>query len=748
MTVDIECIKKEANWQPRRLAVEKSLITITILALIGLIAAILLLSGVLISNRKSDTNDKTTSSSVSKSICVTPGCVHAASRMLEKVDNSVEPCDDFYSYACGNFVKNTVIHDDSMLVETDSLNRDEYHEQLRVLISEEINPADPRPFNLARNFYKACLNQTVIEKRGLKPLTDILDSLGGWPVVLGDRWDTESTWSWTETIKMSRKIGLKLDIIFDSFVAVDLKNSTKHTIYIDNPKLNLENEFLVKGVSDHIIKAYYEFMVNVAVSLGADRSQAKRELLESLNFEIALAKISLSFLQRQNASDLYNPFTMREIQEKYPYISWVEYINALLPSGLNIDENEVIIVNVPSFFANLGKLLENTPTRTIANYMMWRTASHRYFFAISVLQNPYMVFLRTYMGSQKETPRSEYCAHITNERFKTALDAMYVRKHYRKDTKQNVAEITDGIRKEFENMLRKATWMNEQTLEAALDKLNAMEAEIGYPDELMDDKKLEHFYENLKIDPDNYLQSIFNLNIFEADYELSKLRKSINKGEWTPITWLNHINSFFWTPKNSISISVNMLRGHYFSTDRPEYLNYGAIGRLIGQLIIRSFSERGLQYDRNGNLNNWWESDTAAKYLEKTKCFIEQYSNYTEPATQLKLNGVISKEVNIADSGAVKDAYYAYQTWVRKNGPEPKLPGLDLSPQQLFWLSSAQSFCEKFRIEMRRKRLSISPYLPGQFRVVGSLMNAKEFSRDFNCPLGSPMNPVQKCEVW
>lgn len=170
--------------------------------------------------KKSDNDD----------LCLTPGCIHAAARALELMDSSVEPCDDFYSFACGNFVKETTIPDEKVSVNTFSIIGDKLQEQLRSLISEDIKPSDSEPFNLAKRLYRACMNKTLIEERGLKPLIGITDQLGGWPVVLGEKWDPKSEWSWTWAVKEFRKVGYSMDYIFDFSIGIDLKKSTSRII--------------------------------------------------------------------------------------------------------------------------------------------------------------------------------------------------------------------------------------------------------------------------------------------------------------------------------------------------------------------------------------------------------------------------------------------------------------------------------------------------------------------------------------
>lgn len=180
------------------------------------------------------------------------------------------------------------------------------------------------------------MNKTLIEERGIKPIVTISESLGGWPVIKGDSWD-EAGWTWQQSVRDFRKNGFSMDYILDFSVGIDLKNSTKRTIDLDQSTTGLSREYLVKGLEDKIIQAYYSYMVDMAVLYGAERDRAEIELKESPQFEMDLANISLPNEKRRNSSALYNPMTVAQLQTKYPYVQWVEYINALLPEGLSVD---------------------------------------------------------------------------------------------------------------------------------------------------------------------------------------------------------------------------------------------------------------------------------------------------------------------------------------------------------------------------------------------------------------------------
>jgi membrane metallo-endopeptidase-like protein 1 len=276
-----------------------------------------------------------------------------------------------------------------------------------------------------------------------------------------------------------------------------------------------------------------------------------------------------------------------------------------------------------------------------------------------------------------------------------------------------------------------------------------MTSHIAYPDELLDDSKLNAFYENLEVNDNDYYTSVLNLTKFGTDYSFSKLRQPVNKSDWITHSKTAIVNAFYSAIENSIQFPAGILQGAFFSSDRPRYMNYGAIGFVIGHEITHGFDDQGRQFDKQGNLVDWWAEETKKRYLEKALCIIKQYGNYTAHEVGLKLNGINTQGENIADNGGVKEAYYAYNVWTKRHGVEPRLPGLqDYTPQQMFWISAANVWCSKYRPETLKNRITTGFHSPGRFRIIGPFSNLEDFSNDFRCPLGSNMNPVKKCQVW
>ncbi|XP_014091152.2 neprilysin-2 isoform X1 [Bactrocera oleae] len=771
---------RNPNWWRRRTTLERCLVLISIIALIAVVGLVIGLVSVILSNRlteelKATTNPpealqgstRITDNEVfmppqklpKDDVCLSAECIHTSSAVLSKMKPEIEPCDDFYQFVCGTYIEENLIPDDKDSLNTFSLISDKLHEQLKEIIVEERPGTEPKHFQLPNALYKACMNKSLIEELGAKPIADIAKKLGGWPVIEGDLWNADDSWSWQETVKKFRRMGFSMDYIIDFSVSVDLKNSTTRIIDFDQSAIGLSREYLVKGFNETLVSSYYDYMVDMAVLFGADKDVAKSELRESLDFEIALANISWPAEKRRNTNDLYNIRTLKQLQAAYPYVQWVDYTNALLPNKIKVDENEPVNLSVPSFFEELGPLLERTPNRVIANYMMWRIHAFSIVFLSEQFRKRQLQYATALSGRQEQEARWKECVDIASgsydeevedevEGLAIAVGSLYVRKHFKQDSKSIALDMVHQIRGVFDNILSEVDWMDDITKKEAKRKLYAMTTHIGYPDEMLDNSKLEEYYRNLEIDSSKYFESFLNMNVFGTDYSFNKLRLPVNKTDWMRHARPAVVNAYYSSIENSIQFPAGILQGHFFHAARPKYMNYGAIGFVIGHEITHGFDDQGRRFDLQGNLLDWWAENTQKAYLDKAKCIIEQYANFTDGQTGLNLNGVNTQGENIADNGGVKESYRAYRQWAEKNGPEPKLPGLDYTPEQMFWISAGQTWCAKYRKETLKMRITTGVHSPSQFRVMGTFSNMKDFARDFNCPDGSRMNPVQKCEVW
>jgi predicted metalloendopeptidase len=521
-------------------------------------------------------------------------------------------------------------------------------------------------------------------------------------------------------------------------------------IDIDQASLGMSREYLINGFEDDDVTSYYNYMVSVAELLGADRKVAEKELKESLLFEIELAHASKPREERRNASRLYNPMMIKDLHIHAPMVPWLEYINKILTTDLlQVEETERVILDEPGYLKNLTNLLPKTNKRTIANYMFWRVARSSLGYFTEAARKIQLEYAKNITGTKSQTPRWRQCTGSASGSFASPIGNMYVTKHFNEDAKHAMDEMVRDIRHEFDRILTEISWMDEETRKRARKKLSTMKEYIGYPKEIMIEKKLEDLYENLHVNSGDHFINGINMSIWGTNYAWGKLREKIDKTDWKRHGQPAVVNAFYPSIENSIQFPAGILQGNFFGSDRPSYMNYGGIGWVIGHEITHGFDDQGRQFDDEGNLANWWEDATKDKFLDKANCIIWQYGNYTADSVNKTLNGVNTQGENIADNGGIKEAYRAYDSWVNRHGEESRLPGLqNYTPHQMFWISAANTWCSKYRNKALEKRIETGAHSPGMFRVRGPFSNSHQFANDFKCPVGSPMNPKTKCEVW
>jgi len=693
----------------------------------------------------------TTNSLSNNDYCFTKGCIQTAADLLDKLDETANPCDDFYQFACGSFIEETVIPDDRTRTSMFSILGDKLDVQVRGLLEGEIKASDPKPFQMAKSVFQSCMDKETIEAAGLEPLKLILKKMGGWPLLEGPDWNEEG-YKWYEMTYKFRENGYSVDYLVDFSVTTDLKNSSWRILDLDQPGLGMAREYLMKGLEDPDVQAYQEYMQDVALLLGADKDTVINDIKENIKFEIELAKISLPREERRDASRLYNPMKVSELTNLDPTTPWLEYINTILTTNIvQVSGDEIIIVDVPNYITNFSQLIQKTPKRVQANYLMWRAAAASMAYMNEAADKISLKFSKKLTGKSEEPPRWRKCVGAASGSLANAVGSLYVTKYFNEDSKAEALMMVSEIRRQFERLLDEVDWMDEDTKRQARVKAQGMVEHIGYPSELLEMSKLEDLYAGLELSPNAYLGNALNMTVFGTNYAFSKLREKVNKTDWVRHGRPAVVNAFYSPLENSIQFPAGILQGIFFSSDRPKYMNYGAIGWVIGHEITHGFDDQGRQFDEEGNLVDWWHPETKKRYLKKAQCIISQYGNYTIKALDnMQLNGINTQGENIADNGGIKEAYRAYNSWVSRHGAEPRLPGVNYTPRQLFWVSAANVWCAKYRPKALKLRVLTGVHSPDQFRVQGPFSNMDDFSRDFNCPVGSNMNPPKenKCQVW
>ncbi|XP_033212938.1 neprilysin-2-like [Belonocnema kinseyi] len=674
--------------------------------------------------------------------CLTSECDFVASIVSEYMDPTVSPCENFNQFVCGTFLNKTIIPKGKHSVSRFSIVEDKITEQLKAMLEEVTQPNEPRWITLAKNYYSSCTNTNEIERNGLRGVFGDLKQFGGWPV-LEKSWNA-TKYEWKDCTYTMQKLGYGASYFFGFHIITDPLNSKKRVINIDRPTFTIGSDSLVKGLNDPMVTAYFDYMVDISVLFGADRKNARKELKESLCFEINLAMISQSEGNESNKDDLNNRMTVADLSENYATIPWNMYLNKLysvIESEIVISDNEPIEVGSPRFFKHFETLIKNTPKRVQANYHVWQAVQDNLNFLTEKIWMRNLEFRNMLYGENKLPDRRQHCIDQTLTTYlRWSVGALYVRKHFSRESKKSAEELALAIQRQFEKMISEAEWVDEITRLNALKRLASMKNFIGCPSEYFDDNTLNEFFKEAEASPNDFFKAASTIAVFCYNYDFNKLRKHVNTAHWTLHGETYIAGSFFALEGNGPDVAAGILRDVFFNRHALSYMNYAVIGSFnIGYVMAYVFAD----------IDAYMTQETQKIYLAKADCFTKQYGSYTVEEVGLKINGTTTQMNNILDNAGLKAAYRAYQEWSERHLPEPKLRGLtNYSISQIFWILAALQECEKYETEYLKEIVQSGNVSPSGFRIVGTVSNSPEFARDFNCPPCSKMNPADKCSIW
>lgn len=722
----------QSCWK-RRTLLEKTLFFLLVVMVIVVI--VMVISAAMWSNR----------TDASKNVCHTEECVTTASRILGAMDKMVDPCDDFFEHACGTWNRANIIPDDRSSYNTFRKLGDELQGILRVLFEEPITENETLATKNVKHLFQSCMNMSLIEMRQDEPLTTLLKELSGWPV-LDKQWN-ESNFVLEELLAKLRLLSNK--ILIHNTVGADDKNSDVYIIFLDQAQLGMPSrDYFLTTRNEKSLQTYREFATNVAKALGAEDALATKEIKDMVDFEIQLANITIPEEYRRDTEAIYKRYTISGLSNITKDFDWLKYLQlAFKHVNININSSEEVVVYSTNYLAAMGMLIKSTPKRTLANYLIWHIVMNR----ISNLPQKFLDLKRNYnkaiQGTAQEQPRWRTCINYVNENLGMAVGRLFVSKHFDEEAKATAMGMIHNIRDAFVELLAEVEWMDDGTKLVAKEKADAIQEKIGYPDYIMNDTALNMDYEGVRIDPHMYFENVLsNLNV-AARNNLQNLRRPVDKSRWATAPAV--VNAFYSATRNQIMFPAGILQPPFYHASYPKSMNFGGIAMVIGHELTHGFDDRGRQYDKDGNLKQWWSNNVIEKFKEKAQCIIDQYSNYTVNEAGLNLNGKQTQGENIADNGGLKQAFRAYTRWVERSRTEENLlPGLQLTHKQLFFLNFAQIWCGTARPESYVQSILVGRHSPGRFRVIGALSNSKDFAEAYNCPVGSKMNPEKKCSVW
>ncbi|XP_065564791.1 neprilysin-1-like [Artemia franciscana] len=732
---------KEQRFCQRRTFLEKCLFILCILSLLGLITVgtQLLLQYFEKSSLKGGEIEKEVDKNL-RTTCTTDSCVKAAASILSWMDKSVDPCEDFYRYSCGSWIKKSFIPEDKSTIGTFETLTNDVQLKLKGLLDAPILANETEAVKKVKTLYQSCMDAGQRKLASDVPILRLVQSLGGWPV-LNPNW-TEPYFSLEEVLGRTR-IELGISIFMSLSVGPDDTNSAANVLQLDQPYLGLpDREYFLSPSSIKELRAYHKYMAEIALLLGADKNFAIEEMKKVINFEIELANLTMKEADRLDAGAIHKEYTLPELKQHIPKIKWRTFLETII---VPVMDNEKIVVYANNYLKSMAELLKRTDSRTIWNYVIWRVLQKLVKFLDERYIEKEREFSKSLSGIEKDVSRWKKCVDLTGF-LGTAVGSLFVSHYFDEESKGTAMEMVNNLREAFEEMLTDLDWMNKETIEVAKEKLHAMDVKIGYPDYILNATELDAEYKKVTFSKENFFDNILNMLGFTTALSFDELRKPVDRKDWTTPPAI--VNAFYDASTNSIVFPAGILQPFFYSKEFPKSLNYGAIGVVIGHEITHGFDDRGRQYDKKGNLQQWWNNQTIKAYRTLINCFVEQYGNYKIQEIDQNLNGRLTVLENIADNVGLKIAYKAYKKWVERNGSEELLPGLALSHDQLFFLGYAQIWCELTRPEEAVTRSRTSRHPPGYLRVRGPLSNLKQYAMAYSCPTNSKFNPDSKCSVF
>ncbi|CAF0906888.1 unnamed protein product [Adineta steineri] len=639
------------------------------------------------------------------------------------MNETIEPCENFYEFICGRWIKNTKIPNNVRNQDTMQMMKDQLENTLINLLSTLPNKTivEPKAITNVRRLYISCLKEDTIEKKSTDELLSFINTeLGGWPILQGSTWD-HSQFNFSNLLIKLHKYN-KL-IMYNIKTEIDLLNSSARCIWMDQSELGLEHpNFYIK--ENKVTKAYRQFIRNIAVELTNLTTMIDDDVVQIFEFEKHISQYYAS-ADEQRAHVLESIRTTignlsQTLNTTFDFTSYIRHIYS--SANITLVDTDTVFDNQISFIRNVSLLIEKQSSRTLQNYVVWHFIMSEIDNIPKRFRSIKQEFNWIFRQVAMEKTRSSQCINYVNDNMAFAVSKLYINKHIDKDARNQVLEMINNIRNAFINMLKQSTWIDSISMEKAIEKIRNIDEKIGYPDYLDSDNvtKLENDYAEYNFGS-SHLQNTLIIDQLNAKHNL-----------------------------RALPFPAGFLQPPFYHKDVPKYLNYGGIGVIMGHEITHGFDDIGRYFDKNGNKISWWSNKTINAFEKRKECIIEQYNNYTMTQIDLKINGHRTQGENIAENAGLREAFFAYQEWMQAHpNVDKKLPGLaKYSLEQMFFLNYGRMWCSKMTDKYATNIVLGDTHLPGEFRVLGSTSNFPEFDRVFGCKPGQGNSRLNKCIVW
>jgi putative endopeptidase len=650
---------------------------------------------------------------------------------LSAIDNSADPCTDFYQYVCGNWKKDNPIPSDQ--VRWGRFN--ELSDRNNYLLYTELKAAADAPKTpLQRqygDFFGACMNTAEVDKLGVKPLEPELEAIAA----LSSSKDLAAF----NAKQMKRGGGGFLGV----GVTQDQKDSSQQIAATGQGGLTLpDRDYYLNPDARYatIRKQYTDHMVKMFKLLGDTDDKAVAEANDVMQIETALAKGSMDRVAMRDPANRYHMMSVADLQKLSPNYDWTVYLD-----GIGMPQVKDIDVMSPGYVTTVNQMLTTQPLQAIKAYLRWH-ALHE---AAPLLSKPFedenfAFFSQTLQGQKEEQPRWKRCTRLTDRALGEAVGQDWVKQNFPPDAKANMEKLVHALEASMAADLKTLPWMSDATKAEARMKLDAITDKIGYPSHWRD-------YSSVVVKRDDLLGNVERADWFEEKRDLDKLGKPVDPTEWgmTPPT----VNAYYNPPQNNINFPAGILQPPFYDNAMDPAVNFGGIGVVIGHEMTHGFDDQGSKYDLHGNVKVWWTPEDLAKFKERTECTAKEYDGF-EAAPGQNVNGHLTLGENTADNGGLRIAYQALMDVLAKDGAAAEPGYVDgkrdgYTPAQRFFITFGQVWCQNQTEQSARVSAKTDPHSPGEWRTNGSVQNFDEFGKAFGCKVGQPMMPASGgCRTW